>query len=532
MALSPDGKHLVYTADLQLYLRAMDQLEATPIRGTEGAQGPFFSPNGQEIGFWAGAQMKKVSISGGAPVTLGAATNAYGSSWGQNDTIGFGQGVQGIWKVPASGGKPEVLIPVDSEKDEIAHGPQILPDGQAVLFTLGTAGMAWDESQIVVQSLETGERKVLINGGRDARYAPTGHLVYTREETLLAVPFDLAKLEVTGGPVPIVEGVQQAEASGAAQFSFSNSGSLVYLPSGQEVLSTTLVWVNRQGQMTPLAENQRSYQHPRLSPDGKRIAGGIRSGTDLDIWIYDIDRDTHTRLTFEGVNGRPVWTLDGKRVAFDSSRSGTVDLYWKLADGSGEAELLLKGEGGLQRLVTWTPDGQILAFAGQDANRGYDILILPLEGDRTPAPFLATSFDERAPAFSPDGHWLAYISNESGKNEVYVQPYPGPGGKRLISTNGGTEPVWSADGRELFYRQGIQIMAVAVETQPTFTTGTPQVLFAGSEYPADPAGHQGYDVSADGQRFLMVRSQQGIGATSLYVVLNWFEELKRLAPVN
>ena len=212
--------------------------------------------------------------------------------------------------------------------------------------------------------------------------------------------------------------------------------------------------------------------------------------------------------------------------------AGTVDLYWKLADGSGEAELLLKGEGGLQRLVTWTPDGQILAFAGQDANRGFDIIVLPLEGDRTPTPFLATSFDERAPAFSPDGHWLAYISNESGKNEVYVQPYPGPGGKRLISTNGGTEPVWSADGRELFYRQGIQIMAVAVETQPTFTTGTPQVLFAGSEYLADPAGHQGYDVSADGQRFLMVRSQQGIGATSLYIVLNWFEELKRLVPTD
>ena len=264
VALSPDGTHLVYVyadkiANSQLYLRAMDRLEATPIRGTEDAREPFFSPNGQWVGFWADGQLKKVSITGGAPVILCEATNPFGASWGTDDTIVFGQGTRGIWKVSANGGTPEVLITVDSTEGKLAHGPQILPGGNAVLFTLAP-GQKWDDAQIVVQSLERGERKVLINGGKDARYAPTGHLVYAREGTLLAVAFDLGQLEVTGGPVPIVEGVMDADfRTGAAHFSFSKLGSLVYVPGGGgHQLRSGLVWVDRQGQAVPLIEDQVS----------------------------------------------------------------------------------------------------------------------------------------------------------------------------------------------------------------------------------------------------------------------------------
>jgi len=344
----------------------------------------------------------------------------------------------------------------------------------------------------------------------------------------MVVPFDLAALEVTGESVQVVQGVRHASGT-YVDYTISDNGTLVYVPGGSS-LGTTLVWVNRQGQATPLTEDQRAYGHPHLSPDGKRVAVDIGAAAGRDIWIYDVERKTHTRLTFEGsYNHFPVWTPDGKRVTFDSDRSGGPELYWKSADGSDEAELLLT-KGGAQVATSWSSDGQILAFEDEKPTGGVDISLLPLEGDRTPVPFLDTSFNESGPMFSPDGHWLAYVSNESGSDEVYVQPYPGPGAKRLISTDGGVGPVWSADGRELFYREGFQMVAVAVETQPTFTAGTPQVLFAGVEYPLDGGGHPHYDISADGQHFLMKSLPQDAGPRSLYVVLNWFEELKRLVP--
>ncbi|MDA2935327.1 protein kinase, partial [Acidobacteria bacterium AH-259-D05] len=534
VALSPDGTHLVYVyvdkiANSQLYLRPMDQLEATPMRGTEGGREPFFSPDGQWVGFWAGGQLKKVSISGGAPVILCEASNPWGASWELDDTIVFGQGLDGIWKVSASGGTPEVLVIRDSTEGKLAHGPQILPGGDAVLFTLAPSSN-WDDAQIVVQSLETGERKVLINGGKDARYAPTGHLVYALQGTLLAVAFDLGRLEVTGGPVPMAEGVMDADTrTGAAHFSFSKLGSLVYVPGGQQFRSE-LVWVDRQGQAVPLIGDQVSFSNPRVSPDGRTVAVQVnRDGR--DIWIYDAELGTRMRLTVGGRSSDPVWTPDGERITFASDRSGgSPNLYWKPADGSGEAQVLLTREPTIIPF-SWSPDGKTLAFSEVNPANALDIWTLSEEGDATP--FVATSFNEDGPMFSPDGRLLAYVSNESGNNEVYVQPYPGPGGKWPISKDGGAEPRWSHDGRELFYRQGQQMMVVAVETEPTFTVGRSQIVFEGDyQMQMSRAGNTNYDLSTDSRRFLMVKASEQEAQTQINVVLNWFEELKRLVPTE
>ena len=529
VALSPDGTHLVYVSvdtiyNSQLYLRPMDQLEATPMRGTEGAREPFFSPDGQWVGFWAEDQLKKVAISGGAPVILCEAKNPWGASWELDDTIVFGQGLDGIWKVSANGGTPEVLVTTEGK---LAHGPQILPGGDTVLFTLAPSS-GWDDAQIVVQSLETGERKVLINGGKDARYVPTGHLVYALQGTLLAVAFDLGRLEVTGGPVPMVEGVLDADIrTGATHFSFSKLGSLVYVPGVQESRSE-LVWVDRQGQAVPLIGNQASFSHPRVSPDGRTVAVQVnRDGR--DIWIYDAERGTRVRLTVGGNNSSPVWTPDGERITFASDRSGgSRNLYWKPADGSGEAQVLLTRETSLYPF-SWSPDGKTLAFVDWLGFNNRDIWTLSEEGDATP--FIATSFNENTPMFSPDGRLLAYVSNESGNDEVYVQPYPGPGGKWPISKDGGADPRWSHDGRELFYLQGQQMMVVTVETEPTFTVGRSELVFE-ADYQRWIGGEINYDLSTDSRRFLMVKASEQEAQSHIHVVLNWFEELKRRGPTN
>ena len=400
-----------------------------------------------------------------------------------------------------------------------------------------------ETSRIEVRSLETGERRVLIQGGTDARYALTGHLVYAQAGTLgtlLAVPFDLARLEVTGAPVPIVEGVLQSPVEGLAQFSFSNLGTLVYVPGGIQE-GFTLVWVDRQGAVEPLGAPPHPYRNVRLSPDGRRVAVTIGLGTDnADVWVYDISRHTLTRLTFEERNDHPIWTPDGMRVTFRSGpigRGGPENLFWKPADGSSAEERLTTSEN-IQSPTSWSSDGQVLAFYERPFGEGFsttgrDIWVLPLEGERKPRPFLQTPFNEGGAVFSPDGRWLAYVSDESGRYEVYVQPFPGPGGKWQISTEGGREPAWARDGRELFYRNGNQMMAVDITTEPTFSAGTPRLLFE-ETYRMGDLFRTDYDVTPDGQRFVMVQTseQQQESSTQINVVLNWFEELKRLVPTG
>jgi serine/threonine-protein kinase len=543
VALSPDGAHLAYVArqggTQQLYLRAIDSLEAKPIPGTEGAINPFFSPDGLWVGFFAGNKLKKVSVSGGAALTLGDAPIPLGASWGSQGIIAFGgRNSAALVQVPDSGGAPKPVTRL--EKGEVTHRwPEFLPGGKAVLFASSATNASWINAQVAVQLVGTGERRNLIQGGTQPRYAPSGHLVYAQGGSLMAVPFDPQRLAATGGAIPVVEGVLQSGYSGAAQYSFSATGSLAYVPGGVQVSQRRLVWVDRKGVEQVLPAPTRSYRTPRLSPDGRRLAATIDE-SDSYIWLYDFARDTLTRLTFQGnYDLMGAWTPDGKRIAFDSTREGPQNLFWQMADGSGGIERLNTSEYP-QVPMSWSPDGQVLAFTEINPTTGYDIWVLrmgdPSQGSgqvRKAQPFLRTPFNEAAPRFSPDGRWLVYASDESGRFEIYVQPYPGPGGKWQISTDGGTEPMWNPNGRELFYRTGDKMVAVDIATESSFSAGKPRMLFE-LQYVPTPATLPNYDVSPDGQRFLMLKpvEQAQAAPTQINVVLNWFEELKQKVPTG
>ena len=385
----------------------------------------------------------------------------------------------------------------------------------------------------MVENLETGEQRVLVQRSSFARYSPTGHLVYSppQSATLMAMPFDLERLEVTGDPFPaLVEGVMQSTASGISQFGFSSLGTLVFVPGGMQEAARTLVWVDRQGAAEPLAAPKRNYLRGSISPDGQRVAVDIQ-GANVDVWVYDIPRSTLTRLTFEGSNARPIWTPDGKRVTFDSDRAGPLNLFWKSVDGNGPAERLTTSEH-RQFARSWSPDGQVLAIQQNHPTNEFDLWLLPLDDKHKPRSFLETPFYEGGPVFSPDGRWLAYGSDESGRLQVYVQSFPGPGRKWQISSEGGAEPVWARNGRELFYRNGDQMMAVDITTEPFFSAGNPRLLFEG-EYLRPVRSLALYDVAPDGQRFLMVQeSEQESAAGQINVVLNWFTDLKSRMPSN
>ncbi len=540
LVISPDGRSLVYLSQsegqTQLYLRVMDEFQARPLPGTEGAvSDPFFSPDSDSVGFFAAGKLKRISP-GGAVITLSEVPNFSGGSWGPDGVIVFAAGAGGLYRVPAAGGQPESLLVPDRDKGEVGfHRPQLLPGGQTVLFTVRnaprTAG-SYVENQIRALSLDTGEQKTVLEGASDPHYLATGHLIYELADvsgTLMAAPFDLEGLEVRGAPVPVLEGLRVR--GEGVDYSISADGTLVYVPVGgsQEL---TLVWVDRQGGIQPLIEVERSYRSPRVSPDGRYLA--VRIGTtgseDSQIWIYEIARGTLTLLTFERRNVAPVWTPDGRRVTFGSGGPGQGSLFWKPADGSGVAEQLLAGD--FPRAGSWAPDGKVLAFTETPLGKPTDVWLLEQENGWTARLFLDAPFSEGGPAFSPDGRWLAYISDESGQFEVYVRPYPGPGSKFPISIQGGVAPVWARDGGELFYRSGDKMMAVTVEAGSEFRAGKPEVVFEGRYVPGNGI-RPNYDISPDGQRFVMVRStQEGASPAQINVVLNWFEELKRLMPVN
>jgi serine/threonine-protein kinase len=538
-AISPDGQNVVYVAGRrgggpQLYLRPMDQLEATPLRGTEGARGPFFSPDGQWIGFHAGGKLKKVSIAGGSPVTLCDARTVRGASWGRDDTIFFSTDESSkLLRVSASGGKPEAVRTLDLGKEgQGPRWPKILPGGKAVLYTAWSGSL--DNASIEVQSLETGERRILVQGGISPHYVPTRHIVFARGGSLLAVPFDLGRLEIAGSPVPVIEGVQ-VDSGGGAQFSLSSDGSVLYVPGSVSLPNRKLVWVDRQGVERPVAETLRAYVDPRLSPDGQRLAVSIHDASGgVDIWVLELARGTLTRLTFgEGASTRPIWSSDGERVIFGSSRvEGTFSMFSKPADGSGIAEQLTTGAfPSIPASVS--SDGKAIVFRQNSDTTGLDIGMVRLEGEREPEILLGTPFDEHTGMLSPDDRWLAYVSNESGREEIYVRPFPGPGGRMQVSTEGGTEPMWSPDGRELFYRNGEKMMAVAISSEPELAPGKPTLLFEGRYETGLVWGtpSSNYDVAPDG-RFVMIRTAERPGLAQLNIVLNWFEELKRLVPTK
>ncbi len=512
VAVSPDGARLVYAANNHLYLQSLNGGDATAIAGVGGADGarpanPFFSPDGGWIGFWQDRQLKKISLTGGMPVVLCAVQNPRGASWATDHTILFGQGPDGIWRVGAEGGTPEQVVKV--ETGQVAYSPQSLPGGRSILFTLAR-GSGADTAQIVVQSLENGSRRVVVDQGSDARYAVTGHLVYASNSRLFALPFDVGTLAATSSPVPVVDDVALAP-TGIAQFAISSSGALVYVPADALEASRvrTLVWVDRQGREEPFEAPTRTYLAPRLSPDGTRVALEI----DNDIWVFDLTAKTFTRVTadstFEMV---PIWSPDGRDVIFSSGRSGrsTVDalnLVRRAADGTGRVDRLTDVATARQVPYAVTPDGTRLIFREHGATPGADagdLMVMLLTGTRRSEPLVQTKFREMNAELSPDGRWFAYQSDESGRDEIYVRPFPNASaGKWKVSSSGGTRPLWARSGDELFYESAGALMRVAVTSEPTFEARTPAKLFDGPYVYG--ALERMYDISPDGKRFLLIK---------------------------
>jgi len=545
IAVSPDGSSIVYVANNQVYRRAMGDLEAMPIRGTEGTpSGPFFSPDGQTLGYWdfAAEQLRAVAIAGGTPVVLARASSFYGATWGPDDAIYYGQ-ENGIWGV-ARGGEPQRLVAV--EPDERVHGPQMLPDGRTILFSLLRIGSmvgsstAWDTAQVIAQSLDTGERTVLVRGS-DARYVPTGHLTYAMGTTLFAIPFDVARREITGRPVPIVESVQRAVrtpgSSGSANYDFSRDGTLAYVAlqeQSAEARARSLVAVDLTGRVTPLLEEQGNYWRPRISPDGTRVAVEVLDAEVISqIWVVELERKTAHPLVEREENPFVAWTPDGRSVVYRSSRGGNIGIYRQAADGSGDAELLLQSA--VETVPTDVSRDGVLAFAEGPQTGERSIRLLRID-QKSVADFLDTPAWEHMAMFSPDGQWIAYASDESGVMEVYVRPYPrAPGVGRRVSVGGGTGPVWAPTGTTLYYRGAAgDLMAVPTTLTPGFSAGRPRPLFRFDRVFRMSGNAAAYDIHPDGTRFIMVTEPANPTPPhrQINVVQNWHEELKRLVPLE
>jgi eukaryotic-like serine/threonine-protein kinase len=565
VAISPDGTQMVYAANQRLYLRSMSQLTPRLIAGTEHGTaafrgGPFFSPDGRFVAFWEGMDpvtftLKKIDVNGGVAITICQTPTSFAGSWGADDTIVFAQ-QKGVMRVSANGGQPELIV--EAKRGETVLGPQVLPGGKSILFTLArdivapTAASSterWDKAQIVVQSLTSGARKTVIDGGSDAQYLESGHLVYAVGSVLFAVPFDPNREEVTGAPVPVIDDVRRgafAEVeSGVAQFSVSKTGSLVYAPAQVAAESTqrALVIINRKGDGEPLKLPRRGYESPRVSPDGKQLAFGTNDGGGTNVWIYELAGTRSPRqLTFEGRNRFPIWTADSQRVAFQSDRDGDLAVFWQRGDGTDAVERLTKPETGAAHMPrAWSPDGRtLLVSVTQDFNFSKSLFAIAVPDRKVTSLVEAQSTVDPADAmFSPDGRWIAYSSDA----QVFVQPFPSTGAKYLIA-KGAVHPTWSRDGKELYF-EGFgprgpldgRLKVVDVTTQPTFAFGNPVVVPIGPVRLGFNTLERQYDVMPDGRGLVgavdVGQSEAAAPVVSqLQVVLNWTEELKRLAPTK
>ncbi|TDI36827.1 MAG: serine/threonine-protein kinase [Acidobacteria bacterium] len=522
IALSPKGTHMVFVAVGQLYLRAFDQTEAAPIRGTERAREPFFSPDGEWIGFHANGYLRKVPLAGGTPVTLCETESPVGATWAADNTIVFGRGDDAIWKVSGNGGEPRLL----SEGGEgVAHGPQKLPGGKALLFTFGER-LRWDQADIIVERLDTGERTTLIHGGKDARYVPTGHLVYTTQSTLFAVPFDLGTLEMTGSPIPVVESVLSAAGtSGASQFSFSDDGLLAYI-SPSRGSERELLWVTRDGRSQAATARTGPFWNPRFSPNGKRVAVRVTEGSNSNLWILDLERDTFTQLTTNGAYGASSWSPDGEWLMFTAP--DRTDIFRVRTDFSRAPVPVVEGERPLLH-ATWMPDGRTVVYQEEFAGLA-DIWSAELEGEAEPRVLIQTPAGEAQPDISPDRRFIIYQSDASGAtDQIFIQPLTGEGARKQVSTNGGRNPLWSPTGKEIFYKVGQTLMSVPIRTHPELEIDAPKVLF---QWP-DARGNiwRNWDVAPNGERFVMTRPVND-SRPQINVILNWFDELERLVPTD
>jgi serine/threonine-protein kinase len=502
----------------------MEQLDFTPLDGTTGAVTPFFSPDGEWIAFWADGQLRRIPVGGGTSVTVAETSMVGSGSWSEDDTLFVSIGEEGIARVPAAGGTLEVVVtPQPGEGETALRAPQLLPGGEWLLVT------AFPTQLTFAHSLATGERRTVLSDAVDARYISTGHLLHASRGRLRAVPFDPASLLSTAGPVTLVTDVRQ-RLGGQYQYDVARDGSLVYLSEFGGGTGGTLGWVGPDGEMEEILKIDEGSppRNPRLSPDGRRVAlGFIGNGA---LGLYDLDRASLSPFT-ERTGNYPSWSPDGTVVTFSSGDSGVSTLYQRTADGSGVTSRLTEGDRSAFG-SDWAPDGSALVFYDVNTSTGRDIKLLYPDGSRST--FLATEFGEWSPRISPDGRWVAYLSDRSGEARVYLQPFPAGGPVVDVSVGFANEAVWSRDGGQLFFRDATTMQAVEMTGDPERPVGIPRVLFQ-DPYDRDPlVGNANYDVAPDG-RFLMVRGDVEEGGDApvdqINVVLNWYQELKARVPV-
>ena len=550
LALSPDGNQLALTPfPGPVYIRRFDRLDLQPLESAASPgfrSGPLFSPDGSTLSFIEGNAIfssrrpfYKAALSGGAAVKLADYDAFHEGDWGADGWIYYTASYPGgIVRISDRGGKIEPVTELDVQHGERSHRfAHLLPGANALIYTVAFDGISnYDDARIDAWDLKTRQRKTLITGATSATYASSGHLVYARAGKLFAVAFDPSRLEVTGAPFPVVDGVIMSGNTGAAQFSLSQRGDLAYAPGGATDGHRTLVWVDRSGKAEPLPLPPASYLYPRLSPDGRYLAVEIE-GPNHDVYVYDFARSILTKITTDGLSHDPVWTPDGKRLVFRSWQAGGMTMWTMPVDRSAPPTRLDPG-GSRQSPVSVSPDGRFVSFDQKDEQNGDDAWVLPLAGDEPAQPVARSRFDEGSAKFSPDGRWVAYSSAESGRPQVYIQPFPGPGPKVQISSDGGTDPMWRPAGGELYYRSRGRMMAVSVTTSRTPQVSAPRQLWVEQKYTVGSGSSCGmpgvtssnYDVTPDGQRFLMVRDDDlGVVSSRVVVVMNWAEELKDLA---
>jgi Tol biopolymer transport system component len=539
--LSPDGSRLVYVSQNRLFTRRLDQAKATELSGTEGAYAPFFSPDGQWVAFFAQGKLKKIPAEGGAAITLCDASNGRGGSWGEDGNIIAALNITGpLSRILSAGGMPTPVT--ELAQGEVTHRwPQILPGGKAVLFTVHTTLAGFDGANIEVMSFKDHRRKTLVRGGTFGRYLPTGHLIYVNRSTLFAVSFEPETLALRGPPAPVLQEVAYDSGNGSARFDFSRSGTLVYQSGGVEGAGlVTVQWLDSAGKTQPLLAKPGFYERPRLSPDGQRLALSVADGSNRDIWVYEWQRDTMTRLTFgERFNRQPVWSPDGRYIVFLTLEG----MSWARADGAGQPQPLTHSKNVQQYPWSFTPDSKRLAFQDANGAGGFVLWTIPLESHGTglragkPELFLQTPFDQRFPSFSPDGRWLAYSSTESGAFEVYVRAFPNNGGKWQISNSGGVYPVWSRNGRELFFHTEDNRIMVADYTVKgdSFVAAKPRVWSEKRIADTSLTGTN-YDLAPDGKRVAALIPVEGPEEQKLqnHVIFlqYFFDEVRRRTPIG
>jgi len=545
IAISPDGTRIAFGAEA-LYMRSFGELESKRIKEAPTGGAAWFSPDSRWIGLILPGNIQaicRLALSGGAPVTLCSSDGFSGGTWGDNGNIYFVDLSRGLMSIPGAGGQPKEVAKPDFSKGEREYKyPCALPGGKAILMTVSTADNAtWDDARIVAVSLATGEKKILVEGGTHPRYSASGHLLYARDGKILSVPFDASSLRTQGQPVTVLEGVQMSRNTGVANFDLSADGDLAYIAGVCEGGERTLVWVDRGGNSEPVGLPPRSYEHPRLSPDERLLAIEIE-GPSHDLYVYDFSRGVLANITTDGVSHWPVWSPDGSELAYRSGPMGHFTL-WRVPMDRSRPPQIVSASGLMQSASSWSPDGHTIAYTASYPPPDHagtmvqpSILVADVHGDRPAQSFSKGRAPEGSPRFSLDGRWVAYCSSESGKPQVYVQAFPGPGPKIQISNDGGTDPVWKRGGGELFYRNGDSMMAVSVSTSAAFVAGRPQELWRGhySHGMSSSCGPPGatssnYDVTADGRRFLMIRDadQDRTVSRTIVVVLGFANELNR-----